>query len=99
MRYVILDDELRAIDADERYVCRRFDRSIHRAFRKVMGLIREASDERDLRSFKSLRLEKLSGDRTGQHSMRLNQQFRLILKWERDADEQTVIVIEIVDYH
>jgi len=41
------------------------------------------------------RLEKLKGDRRGQYSIRINQQWRICFRWERgDAFE-----IEIVDYH
>ncbi len=39
MTYEILDSELRKMHADEDYVCRKFDKAIHKAFRKVMGLI------------------------------------------------------------
>ncbi len=99
MRYEIVDAELQALDADERYVSKRHAHPIARAFRKVMGLIRAADDERDLRAFKSLRLEKLAGDRAGQHSLRLNRQSRLIVVFQNDAQGRFVVVIEIVDYH
>jgi toxin HigB-1 len=99
MRYTIADNELRAMDADETYVARRFDKVLHRAFRRVMGLIRAADDQRDLRAFTGLRLEKLAGNRKGQHSMRLNDQFRLIVRFVQDPQGQSIVVIEIVDYH
>lgn len=41
------------------------------------------------------RLEALSGDRKGQHSMRLNDQWRLCFVWQEDGVHQ----VEIVDYH
>ena len=43
-----------------------------RGYRKVIGWIRAAQDERDLRQMRSLRFEKLRGNRSHQHSMRLN---------------------------
>ena len=41
------------------------------------------------------RLEKLGGDRAGQHSIRINRQYRVCFVWE-DGDAREV---EIVDYH
>ena len=40
-------------------------------------------------------LEALSGDRQGQHSIRINKQFRLCFRWTRAGAED----VEIVDYH
>jgi toxin HigB-1 len=70
-----------------------------RGFRKVMQVIRAATDERDLYAMKSLHFEKLCGDRLGQHSLRLNRQWRLIVTIEKAEPKNTVVVIEIVDYH
>jgi toxin HigB-1 len=49
----------------------------------------------DLRVSPGNRLEKLSGKRTGQHSIRINDQWRICFEW-RDGDAHQV---EIVDYH
>ncbi len=99
MRYTILGAELREVDTDEHYRCPQFSPAVHNAFRKVMGLIRAAADDRDLRKMKSLHLEKLSGRRRDQYSLRLNKQFRLILRFEEQRQGRNVVVIEIVDYH
>ena len=49
----------------------------------------------DLRVPPGNRLEKPAGDRTGQYSIRINDQFRLCFRWTADnADD-----VEIVDYH
>jgi len=69
------------------------------SFFEVMAIISGAKDERDLRVLKGLRLEKLKGRRKSQHSMRLNQQWRLIVVFEKGADGTIVVVLEIVDYH
>ena len=70
-----------------------------RAFRKRVQFIRGAADERDLRSWKSNRFKKLKGDRDHQHSMRLNDQWRLILEI-KDADPKNiVVVVSVEDYH
>lgn len=49
----------------------------------------------DLRAPPSNHLEKLSGDRRGQHSIRINRQWRVCFRWT-DGDAHDV---EIVDYH
>ena len=49
----------------------------------------------DLSALRSNRLELLSGDRDGRHSIRINQQWRLCFRWEDDGPYE----VEIVDYH
>jgi toxin HigB-1 len=48
---------------------------------------------------KSLHFEKLKGSRDHQHSMRLNDQWRLIVELDGKAPNKTVVVIGIEDYH
>jgi len=64
------------------------------AMRKLAMLNRAALLD-DLRIPPANRLEALKGDRAGQHSIRINDQFRLCFRW-RDGDAYDV---EIVDYH
>ena len=49
----------------------------------------------DLRSPPGNRLEALAGNRRGQHSIRINDQWRICFVWSDDGAEQ----VEIVDYH
>jgi proteic killer suppression protein len=49
----------------------------------------------DLRIHPGNRLERLSGDRAGQHSIRINEQYRVCFTWSSFGPEQ----VEIVDYH
>jgi proteic killer suppression protein len=49
----------------------------------------------DLRSPPANRLEALRGDRAGQHSIRINDQYRLCFIWTNGGPDQ----VEIVDYH
>ncbi|MGA2499003.1 MAG: type II toxin-antitoxin system RelE/ParE family toxin [Tepidisphaeraceae bacterium] len=77
----------------------RFPPDVVRGFFRVMSIIAEAADERDLYAFNGLRYEKLKGDRVGQHSLRLNDQWRLILRPVSDVDGRVMLVVEIVDYH
>jgi proteic killer suppression protein len=46
-------------------------------------------------SLPGLRLEKLRGDREGQHSVRINDQYRICFRWTEKGAEN----VEIVDYH
>jgi toxin HigB-1 len=71
-----------------------------KAFRSKMNIIRQAVDERDFYALKSLHFEKLSGKRKHQHSMRLNDQYRLIIELiENNPNGKTVKIVEITDYH
>lgn len=54
-----------------------------------------APDLNALRSPPGNRLEALRGDREGQHSIRINQQWRICFIWRNGAPED----VEIVDYH
>ncbi|MFH1747709.1 MAG: type II toxin-antitoxin system RelE/ParE family toxin [Planctomycetota bacterium] len=69
------------------------------AYRKRLQAIRAAVDERDFYAMKSLRFEKLKGKRAHQRSMRLNDQWRLILELEGSRQEKHVVIVAIEDYH
>lgn len=92
------DPSLQRLEADASFTAG-LDGAIVKAFRKRMQLIRSAPDERVFRAMKSLHYEKLKGGRNGQHSMRLNDQWRLILRFEQDDSGKLVVIISITDYH
>jgi toxin HigB-1 len=78
---------------DER--TRAFSADVEKAARRKLALLDTAVSLDDLRVPPGNRLEKLKGNRNGQHSIRINQQFRLCFRWsEGDAYD-----VEIVDYH
>lgn len=54
-----------------------------------------ATSLQDLRELRGNRLESLKGDRANQHSIRLNDQYRVCFRWE----ESHAYEVEIVDYH
>lgn len=93
-----LDDELERLETD-----RRFDAGLPpgavRGYRKVMGWIRAARDERDIRQMRSLHFEKLRGNRSHQYSMRVNDQYRLIVEIESADGRTKVVLVEVIDYH
>ncbi|WP_167707523.1 type II toxin-antitoxin system RelE/ParE family toxin [Xanthomonas arboricola] len=92
------DSTLQRLEADPKFTGG-FDAALVKAFRKRLQFIRAASDERTFYAMKSLHYEKLKGDREGQRSMRLNSQWRLIMRLEEDTLGRTVVVVSISDYH
>ena len=98
MRYRFENNKLAALYASEA-AARRYPPAVVGAFFEVMATLVAAADERDLYALKSLHFEALKGRRAGQHSVRLNKQFRLILRIEADDRGKVIIVIDIEDYH
>lgn len=70
-------------------------RGIERQARRKLLLLDGAGTLNDLRSPPGNRLEALKKDRRGQHSIRINDQWRICFVWRNDGAED----VEIVDYH
>jgi proteic killer suppression protein len=62
-------------------------------------LIEAAPDERTLRNWRSLRYKKLEGNRSGERSVRLNDQWRLVFTLDTSMSQPTIFVTAIEDYH
>ena len=78
-----------------RQFSRKLPTDIQRIARRKLEILEAAERLEDLRVPPANRLEKLSGNREGQHSIRINQQWRICFEWRgSDAHE-----VEIVDYH
>jgi len=60
-----------------------------------LSILDSADALQDLAGLPSNRLEALQGDRVGQHSIRINAQWRLCFRWTTDGPHD----VEIVDYH
>ncbi len=73
---------------------RRWSNVLNVATRKL-AMLNAAVELRDLRSPPGNRLEQLHGDRAGQHSIRVNDQWRICFVWTDSGPTQ----VEIVDYH
>lgn len=73
--------------------------SVVRSFFEAIETITAAADIRDLYALISFHFEKLKGARKEQYSMRLNDQFRLILTKVRDESGRYLLIISIEDYH
>lgn len=66
-----------------------------KAAERKLTMLDNASDLKDLRSPPGNRLEMLKGDRAGQHSIRINEQWRICFVWKADGPYE----VEIADYH
>lgn len=73
---------------------RRF-RNIARVAQRRLAQLHAARRLDDLRAFPGNHLEALAGDRRGQHSIRINDQYRICFVW-KDGD---ALQVEVVDYH
>lgn len=73
---------------------RRF-RNIEAAAERKLQMLDAAADLKDLRSPPGNRLEALKGNRAGQHSIRINDQWRACFVWTETGPDR----VEIVDYH
>ena len=60
-----------------------------------MEMLNRANSLGELGASRGNRLETLSGDRAGQHSIRINRQWRICFRWTDDGPHD----VEIVDYH
>lgn len=99
MRLRFEDENLRRLYEDPDYVHPRLGSEVTRAFRKKVAYLEEAESEVDLRSYKALHLEKLRGNRSGQHSIRLNRQWRLIMRVQAEAGGRRLIIVEVVNHY
>ena len=72
-----------------------FPMNVATTARRKLDILHAAVDLDDLRSPPGNRLEPLSGDRAGQHSIRINDQLRLCFVWS----DGNAYHVEIVNYH
>ena len=79
----------------ERERVRRFPAELLTSMRKKLRLLDAATALDDLRAPPGNRLEKLRGDRAVQHSIRVNDQWRICFAWRAGGAH----AVEIVDYH
>lgn len=75
-------------------VSRRFPPDIQRTARRKLLQLDAAIQLLDLRAPPGNRLESLKGERAGQYSIRINDQWRICFRWEAGAHD-----VEVFDYH
>ena len=76
-------------------VSKKLPRDIQKTARRKLLYLHDAENLQDLLAPPGNRLEKLRGDRAGQHSIRINDQWRICFEWHQDRARK----VEIVDYH
>lgn len=76
-------------------VSRRLPKDIQQVALRKLFMLDKAQDLNDLRIPPANRLEALKGGRKGQHSIRINDQWRICFVWTEQGPE----AVEIVDYH
>ena len=93
MIHSFADEPTRRVWAREHV--RQFGPELQRAAQKKLRMLNAAEAINDLRIPPGNRLEKLSGDRDGQHSVRINDQYRICFDWTATGPTD----VQIVDYH
>jgi toxin HigB-1 len=74
---------------------RKLPNDIQKTARRKLLYLHEAEDLQDLLAPPGNRLEKLKGNRDGQYSIRINNQWRICFRWQNNQ----AFDVEIVDYH
>ncbi|MBO0812080.1 MAG: type II toxin-antitoxin system RelE/ParE family toxin [Microlunatus sp.] len=74
---------------------RQFGTDLQRAAQRKLRILNAADTINDLRIPPGNRLERLTGDRNGQHSIRINDQYRICFIWTPSGPAE----VEITDYH
>jgi proteic killer suppression protein len=92
------DASLALVETD-RAATTRLPIAVINSLRQKLVVIRNAPDERTLRNWKSLHYEKLEGDRAGQRSIRINQQWRLVFVIDTESRPNKITVLGVEDYH
>ena len=100
MEFRFKSDKLKLLYTQEEGA-HRYPAAVVNRFFHVMSIIKSMPNEGDLYSFKSLHYEKLKGTRgkLGERSLRLNDQWRLIIKLETDPRGKSILVVEIGDHY
>jgi proteic killer suppression protein len=98
MRVEFADDALARICTSEAHRLGLPFAVIKGARRKLIQL-EAARDERDIRNLKGLHYKKLHGDREGQRSVRINDQYRIVFTLSEGEKPPVITILEIGDTH
>ena len=74
---------------------RTLPKDLHRKAQIKLARLGAVTSMQDLQEIRGNRFEKLKGNRKGQFSIRINDQYRICFKWEKENAAD----VEIVDYH
>jgi len=90
--------ELYELEVNQCVVKYKFAKHIVEKYKMRIGQLIDAPDLKTIGQIKSLNLEKLKGDRKGQLSIRVDNQFRICFQ-QLNENEISVELIELTDYH
>ena len=90
--------ELYELDVKQSVSKYKFAKHIVEKYKMRIGQLIDAPDLKTIGQIKSLNLEKLKGDRKGQLSIRVDNQFRICF-YQLDENEIAVEILELTDYH
>ena len=69
--------------------------AVVKEYRFCLHYLRQAMDERDLEALKCLELQRLDGHRKHQHSLDLNDEWRLVIEIDSSGSNKTVVIVNI----
>ena len=92
------DKDLALVETD-RAAETRLPVAVINSLRDKLVVIRAAPDERTLRNWRSLHYEKLKGERSGERSIRINKQWRLVFTIDTSRTPNKITVLGVEDYH
>ncbi|MCH8190914.1 MAG: type II toxin-antitoxin system RelE/ParE family toxin [Chloroflexi bacterium] len=91
------DSELEALYMDVQAKAK-FPIGVVKSYRRRIWQVRAAKDGRDLRAIRGLRFEKYQR-MEGHYSIRLNDQYRLIVTFDESSPRKTIVIVAVLDYH
>ncbi len=97
MRIAYADTTLALIETDQAGMTR-LPVAVIKSARRRLTTLRAARDDRSLRNWKSLHYETMKGNREGQKSVRVNDQYRMVFNLDEETDPQTITVLTIEGY-
>ena len=74
---------------------RTLPKELHRKAQIKLARLGAVTSMQDLQEIRGNRFERLKGERQGQYSIRINDQYRICFKWEKE----NAVDVEIIDYH
>ena len=98
MRIVFSDNDLALIETDQAGLTQ-LPVGVIKSARRKLVVLRAAVDDRSLGNWKSLNYERLKGNRSGQHSIRLNDQYRLYFTLDTETHPWTITILTLEDGH
>jgi proteic killer suppression protein len=98
LKILFADQQLALIETDQAG-CTQLPVGVIKSARRKLVVLRAAVDDRSLGNWKSLNYEKLKGNRSGQHSIRLNDQYRFYFRIDKETQPWTITILTLEDGH